>query len=326
MTQKRPHHPQATHPAERPASASPSGRFWPVVVLLTATVFLWTYWATILDLLKEYRLNEDYSVGGLVPIAALYLLWHDRKRLAECRVAPCWWGIVPIVIAQVMRLYGLLFLYQSAERYSLVLTIAGTVLLMAGWQVFKRIAWILVFMLLMVPLPGRIHNTISGPLQRLATMGAVFMLELSGITVAREGNVIVLNDTVPLAVAEACSGLRMLTAFVIVGATLAYLVNRPRWQKVVVVISSVPIAILCNLIRLFVTAELYLVASSETAEKFFHDFAGLTMMPLAILLLVGELALMNILVVPEKVPSVSGRAGRPQASKVEEGFGRSGSG
>ncbi len=155
------------------------------------------------------------------------------------------------------------------------------------------------FLFLMVPLPGKIHNLISGPLQTQATTGAVFLLELLGVIVTRQGNVIVLNNTIPLAVAEACSGLRMLTAFMIVAATLAYFVNRPAWQKTVLVISSIPVAIICNLIRLVVTAQLYLVTSSEIAEKFFHDFAGLVMMPLAILMLIGELILMDKLILPE---------------------------
>jgi exosortase len=214
-------------------------------------------------------------------------------------VAPCWWGVGLIILGQAARAFGLMFFYESAERYSLVLTVAGIVLLVVGRQLFWQLRWILLFLFLMVPLPGRIHNLISGPLQNLATAGAVCTLELFGVTVVREGNVMVLNDNVPVAVAEACSGLRMLTAFVVVAATLAYVVNRPRWQKATLVLSSVPIAILCNLARLVATAVLYMVASSEIAESFFHDFAGLTMMPLAVLVLVGELWIMARLVLDE---------------------------
>ena len=181
----------------------------------------------------------------------------------------------------------------------MVLTVVGIVLLVGGRRVAREVRWILVFLLLMVPLPGRIHNLISGPLQNLATAGAVVSLELSGVTVIREGNVMLLNGDVAVAVAEACSGLRMLTAFVVVAATLAYVVKRPFWQKATLVVSSIPLAILCNLIRLVVTAVLYLVASGETAERFFHDFAGLTMMPLAVLLLIGELWIMARLVVED---------------------------
>ena len=215
-----------------------------------------------------------------------------------------------ILLAQAARVFGILYLFESAERYALVMTVAGIVLLVAGRQVFWRLRWILLFLALMVPLPGRVHNLISGPLQTGATTGTVFLLELFGVSVAREGNVIVLNDAQELAVAEACSGLRMLTAFIVVASVFAYIVNRPRWQKTVLVVSSVPIAVACNLARLVLTAILCLVASSAAAEKFLHDFAGIVfMMPLAIVLLLGELWLMARLVVPE-----SGRPGdRPAA-------------
>jgi len=272
---------------------------WLAVPVLTLGSLLWAYWPAVVGLYKDWQGSEEYSVGQLVPLVALYLLWHDRSALRKCRITPCWWGIGLVALGQAARAFGLLFLYESAERYSLVLTAAGLVLLVAGRQVFRQVKWILLMLLLMVPLPGRVHNLISGPLQTWATTGAVFLLELLGVTVAREGNVIVLNHSIPLAVAEACSGLRMLTAFAVVAATLAYVVKRPRWQKVTLVISSIPVAIFCNLARLFATALLYILASSEAAERFFHDFAGLAMMPLAVLVLVGELVLMKKLVIPD---------------------------
>ena len=257
---------------------------------------LWSYWPIARSLFKDWQQDDNYSVGQLVPLAALYLLWHERARLRSLEIQPCWWGIGVIGLAVAGRAYGLLFLYESAERYSLVLTVVGIVLLVGGRKVFRQTFWILMFLFLMVPLPGRIHNLISGPLQTQATGGAVVLLELFGVTVTREGNIILLNDSVPLAVAEACSGLRMLTAFVVVSAVLAYLVRRPRWQKVVLIASSIPIAIACNLARLCVTAVLYLVSTSEIAGLFFHDFAGLAMMPLAVLILSGELWVLNKLV------------------------------
>jgi len=298
---------QGGNPHPRRRGASPPGIGLPAwldrssLVLLTLLVasFVWAFWTTVLDLMKEWKTNEDYSVGQLVPLVALYLVWCDRRVLRDCTLSPCWWGLAIVVLGQIARIYGLLFVYESVERYALVLTLVGVVLLAFGWQISYRLRYVLLFLFLMVPFPGRIHNVISGPLQTLATAGAVFSLELFGVTVTREGNVILLNQTMPLAVAEACSGLRMLTAFVVVAATFAYVVKRPAWQKAVLVFSIIPFAIFCNLARLFVTANLYLVASSQVAERFFHDFAGLSMMPLAVLILAGELVIMNRLVVRE---------------------------
>ena len=157
------------------------------------------------------------------------------------------------------------------------------------------------FLFLMVPLPGRVHNLIASPLQRLATIGSAFVLE-AFVKVARQGNTMILNGDTPLGVAEACSGLRMLTAFIIVAAFIAYMVKRPRWQKAVLLASSIPVAIVCNILRIVATAVLMLMVNAEVANKFFHDFAGLVMMPAAVLLMFGQLWLMDRLTVQEVEP------------------------
>ncbi len=272
---------------------------------------LWSFWAVCQDLLTEWLNNENYSVGLLVPLAAVYLVWQTRDQLLTCPLKPCWWGLGLVLAGLAARMFGLLQMFQAAERYALVITLSGVVLLTLGWRVFWRLKWVLLFMMLMVPLPGRVHNAIAGPLQRFATVGAVFLLEVFGLAVSNEGNTIVLNGDVHLNVAEACSGLRMLTAFVVVAATMAYVIDRPKWQKLVIFASSIPVAIACNLARLFATAMLWLLISGDLAQWFFHDLAGWTMMPLAVLLLIGELWLMAKLVLPEpEQPSRSIEAAR----------------
>jgi exosortase len=296
------HHIRRTHVLQIPGSGRIRGDLLMPASVAAALVVVtaWSYWATMMDLFKEWQSNADYSAGQLVPLVALFLLWHGRKKLSRCVLKPCWiWGLALLIIAQAGRFFGLLFMFESAERYSLVLSIAALVLMVAGRRVFRAVSWILLFLILMVPLPGRVHNLISGPLQNTATAGSVFVLEAVGPHVSRQGNVVMLNGTTPMAVAEACSGLRMLTAFVIVAAFVAYMVKRPRWQKAILLFSSIPIAVVCNILRLCVTAALFVVVDAEVGRKFFHDFAGLVMMPAAALLLFAELWLMNKLVVPE---------------------------
>ena len=269
------------------------------LALLTTTA--WSYWPTMTDLFKEWQRNEDYSAGQLVPLVALFFVWVRRKQLKECVLKPCWWGgITLLILAHAARMYGLLFMFESAQRYSLVFTAAGLVLLVAGWQVFRRVSWILLFLFLMVPLPGRIHNMISGPLQRLATSGSVFVLEAFLPRVSQQGNVVMLNENTPMAVAEACSGLRMLTAFIIVAGFIAYMVKRARWQKAVLL--AVEHSRGGHVQHHPDRRDRDPHADGERArwgEKFFHDFAGLVMMPAAVLLLFGEIWLMDRLVVPE---------------------------
>ncbi|RPJ19101.1 MAG: exosortase/archaeosortase family protein [Planctomycetaceae bacterium] len=279
------------------------------VVFALLVVAAWAYWPIMSDLFQEWQNNDDYSAGQLVPAVAAFLVWRERKTLSRCALHPCWWGgVTLLLLAGSGRAYGLLFLFESAERYSLVLSIAGLVLMVAGWRVFRCTSWILLFLFLMVPLPGRIHNMVGGPLQSLATTGSVFLLEVSGVRVSQQGNIMMLNRDVPLAVAEACSGLRMLMAFVIVAAFIAYMVKRPRFQKVVVLVSSIAVGVMCNIVRIFATAIFMLLGWAEQAEKFFHDSAGLVMMPIAVLLIFGELWLMKKLTMPEPGPS-QGQAG-----------------
>jgi len=265
-----------------------------LILLVLCAMTAWSHWPTIVSLVRCWKTNEDYSAGQLVPLVVAFLIWRERKALSRCAVAPCWLGgLCLVALAETVRLYGLLSFRFSLERYAFVVAVFGLVLTVAGRQVVRRVVWMLFFLFLMFPLPGRIQDTISSPLQGVATSGAVFLLEAFGAPVAQEGNIVILNDNVRVAVAEACSGLRMLTAFVIVAAFIAYMVKRSKWRKAVLLFSSIPVAVVCNIIRIFFTAMIMLHVSVELGEKFFHDLAGLVMMPTAVSLLFGELWLMD---------------------------------
>lgn len=271
-----------------PAS-TPTSQTVAVAALLVIAAWVWCFWSTWIGLVKDWRSDPDYSVGMLVPVAAAYVLWTRRIELGSLAMRPCWIGGIVMLAALGIRQYGLVALQESIERYAMILGFGGACLLVTGIAMTRRVFWVLAFLLLTAPLPGKVHNMIAGPLQTLATSGAVVVLELFGTTVAREGHVLTLDGAVPVAVAEACSGLRMLTAFTVVGSVLAFLAPRPLWQKVVLVVSTVPVAIVCNLVRLVVTAKLFVMVDAPTAERFFHDFAGWFMMPMAIGLMLAEL-------------------------------------
>jgi len=271
-----------------------------LAVLALLSITTWSYWPTGVGLFNAWQSSDDYSAGQLVPLVAVFFIWRKRSVLRHCALVPCWWAGIPLLmVTQIAAIYGLLSFRFSVERYSLVPTIAALILLVLGRRVFRCLFWILLFLFLMFPLPGFLHRMISDPLQRIATTGSVFLLEAVGVPVGQQGNIVILNDDIPMAVAEACSGLRMLTAFIIVAAFVAYVVKRSRLQKAVLVVSSIPIAVISNMIRIFLTAIVMLYVSVEVGEKFFHDFAGLVMMPATVMLIFCELWLMDRLTVPE---------------------------
>ena len=276
--------------------AAPAVRSTAMIAIAALTgCLLWSYWPTLVELREFWSRNQDYSVGQLVPLVALYLVWRERAALWAQRVRPCWWGAGLIGLAESLRLASVYYGYASGERCALLLAIAGVVLLAAGWRIFWRLKWVLLFLTLMVPLPARLHESIALPLQHKATEMAVFTLELLGFYVLREGNVLHLNEQTTVAVTEACSGLRMLTAFIFVAAVLVFLIKRPLWQRITLLASSVPIAVLSNAIRIITTAIFVHYAHNPVLGSTFHDMAGLAMMPLGLLMSLGLLQLLALL-------------------------------
>ncbi len=260
--------------------------------LAVLVALLWSYWPTVVEMIRVWRVSDEYSSGMLVPFLAGYVIWSRRDQIASAQLRPAlFWGVAALLVAQAFRGGGLYYMYQSGERLSLVLSIAALVLLMTGWQYLRRLWPVLIFLCLMLPWPNRVQSAISLPLQRWSTSSAVFCLELGGWDVVRSGNTIEVEG-VPLFVAEACNGLRMITAFFVISALVVLLTHRSWWEKLIVLVSSVPIALLCNTVRLVVTAMLYTVVESETGRKWIHDWDGYAMMPLALAMVVGELWLL----------------------------------
>jgi exosortase len=267
--------------------------------------FLWCYRQTMTDILHIWQESDEYSSGLLVPFLALYVLWSRRHKVMECPIEPSIaLGLYAFLVAQAFRFFGLFYMYGSAERLSVPLSIGALVLLIFGWQIFRKLFTILLFLCLMLPWPNRIQAAVAIPLQDWATRSAVFCLETMGYEVLKEGNIIHIGESM-VAVAEACNGLRMITAFFVISALVVLLVRRAWWEKLIVLASSLPIALLCNTLRLTVTAIAFTVVEGEYWERVFHDFGGYAMMPLALAAVVGELWLLRKLTtVPTKQEAI----------------------
>jgi exosortase len=226
------------------------------------------------------------------------VVWSRRQEIGSIEVRPViLWGLGALLFAQAVRGAGLYFMFQSAERLSIILTVGALVLLILGWRCLVKLTPVLLFLCLMLPLPNRIHAALALPLQQWATGSAVFCLELAGCEVVRDGNLITLGD-VTVGVAEACNGLRMITAFFVISGLVVLLARRPWWEKLIVLASGLPIALLCNTVRLAVTALLYTVIKDEIWRQRLHDWDGYAMMPLALGMVVGELWLLAQLTTP----------------------------
>src|SRR5205085_7780945 len=135
---------------------------------------------------------------------------------------------------------------------SFVPAVAGLFLMVGGWPVFKWSAPAIGFLIFMFPLPGPLDTGLLRPLQGLATRASTYCLQTIGASAYSEGNTIFVGD-VHMGVVEQCSGLRMLTMMVALSVAFTLVTNRPLWERIVIVASSVPIALAVNIIRITVT-------------------------------------------------------------------------
>ena len=207
-------------------------------------------------------------------------------------------GLLLLVAGLGIRLLTTHFPNMTPEMESFVPALAGLFLLVGGWKVLKWAGPAIAFLVFMYPLPTFLDNKLLAPLQRIATIVSTYALQTLGLPTYREGNTIHIGE-LHLGVVDACSGLRMLTIFVALAVAIILVTDRPIWERIIIVLSAVPIALTVNIVRITVTGVLHLTAGSELANKVFHDLAGWVMMPMALGLLYIEFQLLTHLMLDD---------------------------
>jgi exosortase len=277
--------------------------------------FAWAHWTPLADMAHRWARDPQYSHGYLVPAFALVLLWLRRGKLADAPLRPnLWVGGALLAAGLALRLWATYFFFVWPEQVSLIPCLLGLVLLAGGWRALSWAGPSVLFLFFMIPLPHRLEVALPGPLQNFATVSTTFLLQTLGFPAVADGNIVLLGE-MPLNIAEACSGLRMLMIFFAMSTGLALVIRRPLWEKLVLVASSVPIALAVNVIRITATGILHETAGSEVAHAVFHDLAGWLMMPLALGFLWLELKLLtNLLLDP--LPATRRPATTPRPATI----------
>jgi exosortase len=292
-------------PTINQSSVSSSGSMIAVVVALSVILF-WSYWPTFVEMVGRWEIDPQYSHGYLVPLFALALLVIRLKQADLGKFLPSWWGFPLLLSGVALRHAGTYFFYLWFDPISLIPCLSGICLLLGGRRLLRVALPSIVFLFFMIPLPFSLESALRAPLQGVGTLVSTYLMQTIGLPAISEGNVIVVNDN-RIGVVEACSGLRMLMVFFALSTAVAFLIQRPNWERVVVILSSVPIALISNIARITVTGILYVTTSSEWAEYVFHDLAGWLMMPFGLFLLWIELKFLSKLwIVEEKQPLALG--------------------
>lgn len=264
-----------------------------IKIAIIAVLFVWLFYNEIDNLLKQWLDDPTWSHGLLIPLFSLYFLHHRRKEIVSLEAKPNYFGLFFIIFgisAYILNLSAPSLRVGYIRPLLMIEVLAAIVLFIGGWRLFKYTWLSIVFLIFAIPLPQGYYVRFTMPMRHLAAAVSAALLNLvNGLQAINNGVIIdIIYKGKPiepsLDVAEACSGMRLMMAFIALGVAMAYLHYRPLWQRLILLLSTVPIAIFCNVARVTVTGFIYVFIGPEYAQNIYHDLLGIAMLPLAFVL------------------------------------------
>lgn len=245
--------------------------------------------------------NPLYSHGYLVPAFSAFLFYYRFKPLRTVEFSERSIGLAILLASLGIRLVGSYYDSGPIDRISYVTALIGIIQMTGGFSMLRWAGPSAIFLAFMFPLPIALERSVLLTLQKGAAISSTWVLQLLGAPALRDGNRITI-DQVPLEVADACSGLRMVTIFGAMALAIAILIRRPWWDRACILLMAIPIALVTNIIRITITALIFMAfPDGEVIHKAVHDWAGLAMMPIALGLMVVELMILERISVPIEV-------------------------
>lgn len=263
-----------------------------VPLLLLLPIFVLMYYTIVPYMVQQWYNDPNYSHGFIVPLIAGYFLYERRQELLASTSEPSSTGLLVVLFGALQLCIGYLSFELYTMRSSLIVILAGLILSFFGTRVFRIMLLPLCYLFFMVPLPYIVYDAIAFPLKQLVAKYSVEVLQLMGVVIIREGNVLILPETT-LEVADACSGIRSLVSLIALAAAFAFVTQKGVLRRTVMIVAAIPIAILTNGLRVVGTGVLAQYWGAKAAEGFFHEFAGLAVFAVALVLLAGLGSLMN---------------------------------
>jgi len=243
------------------------------------------YFPILSRLVLQWSNDDDVSHGFFVPLVAGYIAWQRREQFLKLEWKPAWWGIGILLWAGLQAYLGMLGAELFLQRTAFLISLVGMLMILGGTALVRTLAFPLVLLVFMIPLPTVVYNKITFPLQLFASAVAEKSLEVLNVPVLRDGNILELASQ-KLSVAEACSGIRSLLSLSFLSLVYAYFFDRKIWMRWVLLIATIPIAIIANSARVTLTG-LFSEIDPSLAEGFFHEAEGWVIFVVALVILVA---------------------------------------
>jgi len=258
-----------------------------IKMLIIGGLFCFLFRREIESIVRMWVKDPNWSHGFLIPLLSLYFINQRKTEILSEQIRPSYLGLLLLVCGILFYPLNVVhFQYGVLRPLDMIATLGAVILFLGGWRLVRHL-WLPVgFLVFAVPLPERYYVRLTMPMRHLAAEVAAALLGLVGGLEATAQGVVI--DVVfkgqrlePLNVAEACSGMRLLMAFLALGVAMAYLHYRPIWQRLILLVSTIPIAVFCNIVRVTATGSIYVLIHPKYTQGVYHTFLGLAMLPLA---------------------------------------------
>lgn len=250
-------------------------------------------WADILHI--AYVDEEASHIFLVLPICA-WLIWVRRLRLRYCKVRPSYLGAAIVAAGWAMSAFGYRNSVQALFHAGSVVVVVGCVITVLGRDLLLRFLPAFFVLVFLVPVPGRIRQKVSIPMMGMTARVTQTVSEYLGVPVERSGNQLSINGK-PVGIIEACNGLRMVFALVLVSYAFAFGEPLRNYVRLIILVASPISAMLCNVVRLVPTLWMYGYAHESVADQF-HNFAGWAMLGVAFLVLMGIIRVLRWAMIP----------------------------
>ena len=237
-------------------------------------------------LYDAWNLDPYYSHGFIVPVVSIFLVWSSRKELMKSLAVETDYPAIFVIIGILLYIVAIILDFRFLMYLSFIVSLGGVILFIWGSEVLKILLFPLCYLLLMFPLPYSITSAIAFPLQIFSSKSSVLLLNLLDISALQEG----VNIHIPgfsFIIERGCSGLQSIVALFTLAVLFAYLARGPIKKRIFLVFSSIPIALIANILRITIVILVAKAWGREAAESFFHTFSSLFLFSMAFLLLTG---------------------------------------
>ena len=284
------------------ASTSSSQPNWRLIGLGVSALLLCVfYWDAMKNLWFRWGSAEELSHSYFIPIISAWLIYSNRKPVLDSMGDPSIVGLGLLGISGFLALVGQVTQIYVFQHLGIVVAIAGLTAGFGGLSMLKITGLSIAHLFFAVPPPFWVITVLSWKFQQMSSILGVAMLELIDIPVYLSGNIIDLGEY-KLAVAEACSGLNYLFPFISIGVIAAYLFRAPMWQRIGLVLSTIPITIVMNSFRIAFTGVMVQAYGPEQAEGFLHLFEGWVVFLLCLVILYGVIVMFCLFSKPKRDP------------------------